>query len=448
MCRRRRAHPSFCVALGELRATFCTHIAALAYQYGLDLRRISRRSSRLPTPHRGGQPEPPNKERVVSTVLSVPAIWRVDKMVAVTGHTRHRHNPSSISASFTPSNANTTLIFGPSALAASIARTATLRDAPPEMLARWGNSALTEVEWLVDDGVTFVLSQYVHSLADAERTSFAGRIGAGVTDLLMNALGYTWRDNASSLSHSLAPHADFIYGDGAVSGHGVVLAEAHGSFAANVTSAGISRQAKHKYLRQVRNPAGVSHGVCGPGVYLVNKNSVRELEHKSGRLNLGLKANQIAAKAIMLLLLTGARRSEVTRARWEHVDFEKRTLLVPVSKSGRPRTIALNAAAIGLLRAMLTDSASPYVFPTQLTGLYYPWNRIRRRASLADVRLHDLRHSFASFLMNQGVSLYVVQGLLGHTQARMTQRYAHLASQTLLDAAEVVSGVIRGPSDL
>jgi hypothetical protein len=57
---------------------------------------------------------------------------------------------------------------------------------------------------------------------------------------------------------------------------------------------------------------------------------------------------------------------------------------------------------------------------------------------------HDLRHSFASFLVNQGVSLYVVQGLLGHTQARMTQRYAHLASQTLLDAAEVVASLIQG----
>jgi integrase len=156
--------------------------------------------------------------------------------------------------------------------------------------------------------------------------------------------------------------------------------------------------------------------------------------------------NQIAAKAIMLLLLTGARRREVTRARWEDVDWEKRTLLVPVSKSGKPRTIALSAAAIALLRTALSDSASPYVLPTQLSGLFCPWNRIRRRAGLADVRLHDLRHSFASFLVNQGVSLYVVQNLLGHTQARMTQRYAHLASQTLLDAAEVAALVIqRGP---
>jgi integrase len=72
--------------------------------------------------------------------------------------------------------------------------------------------------------------------------------------------------------------------------------------------------------------------------------------------------NQIAAKAIMLLLLTGARRREVTRARWEEVDWEKRTLLVPVSKSGKPRAIALSAAAIALLRTAASDSVSPYVF--------------------------------------------------------------------------------------
>jgi integrase len=152
--------------------------------------------------------------------------------------------------------------------------------------------------------------------------------------------------------------------------------------------------------------------------------------------------NRPAAQAIMLLLLTGARRSEITQAKWEHVDWTKRALLVSVSKSGKPRTIALNVAALALLRAIPCDPDSPYVFPTRLVGLFRPWDRIRRRAGLADVRLHDLRHSFASFLVNQGVSLYVVQGLLGHASPRMTQRYAHLAPQTLLDAAEMVSSVI------
>lgn len=188
----------------------------------------------------------------MSTLLSAPAIWRTEKKVTVSGHTRHRHKPSPISSGFEAPAANTTLMFGPSALAASIARTATLRNAPPEMLARWGDSALTQVEWLVEDGAAFALSQHLQALADAERTSFAGRVGAGITDLLMNALGFTWRDNASCLSSSLAPHADFIYADGAVSGHGVVLAEAHGSFAASVSSAGVTREAKRKYLRQVR----------------------------------------------------------------------------------------------------------------------------------------------------------------------------------------------------
>ena len=66
----------------------------------------------------------------------------------------------------------------------------------------------------------------------------------------------------------------------------------------------------------------------------------------------------------------------------------------------------------------------------------------RARAGLADVRLHDLRHSFASFLVNEGVSLYVVQALLGHANARTTQRYAHLASDTLSDATEIVDGIV------
>lgn len=158
-------------------------------------------------------------------------------------------------------------------------------------------------------------------------------------------------------------------------------------------------------------------------------------------------ANRVAAQAIMLLLLTGARRNEITQARWDYVDFEKRTLLVPISKTGRPRTIALSGQALALLRRIPPVADNPYIFPSPVTGrpcasLHFPWARIRKRAGLEDVRLHDLRHSFASFLVNKGISLYVVQGLLGHTNARTTQRYAHLAQDTLLEAAEIVARVI------
>lgn len=75
--------------------------------------------------------------------------------------------------------------------------------------------------------------------------------------------------------------------------------------------------------------------------------------------------------------------------------------------------------------------------------LFFPWDRVRRRAGLPDLRLHDLRHSFASFLVNDGQQLYEVQKLLGHTNARSTQRYAHLSSQRLNEAIEKLAFILK-----
>lgn len=168
-------------------------------------------------------------------------------------------------------------------------------------------------------------------------------------------------------------------------------------------------------------------------------------------VSLDVDENQIAARAIKLLILTGARRNEITHARWEYLHPEKRTLSVPSSKNGGYRLIALNAEALDVLGSLERLENNPFIFPSPVTGrpspsLHFPWCRIRKRAGLSDVRLHDLRHSFASFLVNTGISLYVVQSLLGHTQLRTTQRYAHLSDQTLFDAADTIGSVVRANS--
>jgi integrase len=152
-----------------------------------------------------------------------------------------------------------------------------------------------------------------------------------------------------------------------------------------------------------------------------------------------LSAN--AADAVRLLLLTGCRKSEITALRWDWVDFERGCLRLPTSKTGA-KVVALAAAALELLAGLRErDPAGGWVLPAArgvgpYTGLQRDWERIRNRAGLPGVRLHDLRHSFASFAVADGHTLFMVGKVLGHKQARTTEVYAHLADDPLRAVAD------------
>jgi len=146
--------------------------------------------------------------------------------------------------------------------------------------------------------------------------------------------------------------------------------------------------------------------------------------------------------AIGLLILTGARLTEILTLRWGYVDLANGLLRLPDSKTGA-KLIYLNDAAIKLLRAMPRMQDNPYVIAgkkvgARLINLQKPWRRIRAAANLNDVRIHDLRHSFASVAVSGGMSLPMIGKLLGHTQPATTARYAHLAADPIRAASNTV----------
>jgi integrase len=145
-----------------------------------------------------------------------------------------------------------------------------------------------------------------------------------------------------------------------------------------------------------------------------------------------------ATAAIRLLLLSGCRKSEILSLRWEWVDLERGVLRLPDSKTGA-KVVPLAVAALKLLSEL--PRRGHHVLPAAtgtgyFAGLQKDWERVRERAGLAGVRIHDLRHSFASFAVADGNSLFLIGKLLGHKQARTTEIYAHLADDPIRAVAD------------
>ncbi|MDE0281281.1 MAG: tyrosine-type recombinase/integrase [Gammaproteobacteria bacterium] len=202
-------------------------------------------------------------------------------------------------------------------------------------------------------------------------------------------------------------------------------------------------------LPEGRNPC---RGVTG---YRENRRERFLGEAEFGRLGEALDdwenlsgVSAYAVAAVRLLLLTGCRKNEVLELEWDRVDLEASELKLEDTKTGA-RTVVLSPEAVAVLEGIPRVKGNPHVIPGQVAGerlknLNAPWRVICERAQLEDLRIHDLRHSFASRALALGESLPAIGRLLGHRRVETTARYAHLGRNAVREAAVRISNSIAG----
>ncbi len=174
-------------------------------------------------------------------------------------------------------------------------------------------------------------------------------------------------------------------------------------------------------------------------------------KHAAKAENRRVKLDSFAVAAIRLLILTGARLREILHAQWHQVDFQRGVIFLADSKTGK-KPIYLSAAALAILAALPRIEGNPHVIAGAKDGrpradLKKPWVAVCRAAGLVGVRLHDLRHSFASVGAGASMGLPIIGKLLGHTQAATTARYAHLDADPLRRAADTIGATIAAAMD-
>jgi integrase len=156
--------------------------------------------------------------------------------------------------------------------------------------------------------------------------------------------------------------------------------------------------------------------------------------------------NPYVIAVIWLTIFTGARKSEISTLRWSYVDLASQLLRLPDSKTG-PKVIPLNSFAIEILSTLKRIKGNPFVFPghghgKHLVNYWKVWDRLRMKAGLEDVRIHDLRHSFGSTAMDTGGSTRVLGRVMGHGNTTTTDRYAHVKNAPALKLSEETGALI------
>lgn len=233
------------------------------------------------------------------------------------------------------------------------------------------------------------------------------------------------------------------------------------TFHASVKTDGLSPASADHHLKLIRHSLNLAVEwdmlERNPAAGIKQFNEDNKVEHylddaELQRLVSVLRANDppMVCQVALFLLSTGARLSEALHAQWSQVDRQSRVWRIPAtnSKSKRVRSIPLNDSAIEVLDRLGTEGKFDHLFinlqtKERLTAVNKVWGRLRVRAGLPHLRLHDLRHQFASFLVNAGHTIYEVQKILGHSDTKVTERYAHLSLSTLQAAANSASMAMR-----
>lgn len=151
--------------------------------------------------------------------------------------------------------------------------------------------------------------------------------------------------------------------------------------------------------------------------------------------------NIYARYALWMYLLTGARKSEILKSKWNDIDWDRNELKIPETKSGRTHYIPLSGPALTILRDLPRIEGNPYIFPGSKSGAHLinidkPWRRIRKSASVEDLRLHDLRRTVGSWLAQSGNSLHLIGKVLNHSNQATTAVYARFAQDQVREALE------------